>query len=150
MMPPAERERLFPRILSRADDVAWCAIGPALIDRINILRASHLAMRIAVERLRRPPDMVLIDGNPLPAFVTPHEAIVAGDARELSIACASVVAKVIRDRMMGIYDAMYEGYGFAEHKGYATPFHLDALRSLGPSPIHRYSFAPVGQTTFSL
>jgi ribonuclease HII len=149
-LSPRVRERLFDVILTRADDVAWCAIGPELIDRLNILRATHLAMRLAFQRLRRRPDAALIDGNPLSSFPSPHEAIVGGDASELSIACASIVAKVVRDRMMGIYDALYEGYGFADHMGYATASHLAAIRQLGPSPIHRYSFTPVGQTTFPI
>jgi ribonuclease HII len=139
------REALHARILARADAVAWAAVSSDLIDRLNILRATHLAMRLAVERLGTLPDVALIDGNPLPEFICPCEAIVGGDARELAMACASIVAKVERDRMMELYDAVYEGYGFASHKGYATPEHLRALDALGPCPIHRLSFAPVRQ-----
>ena len=145
LLDPGTRELVYERILTRADGVGWAAVGSELVDRINILRATHLAMRLAVERLGPLPDVALIDGNPLPAFICPCEAIVGGDARELTIACASIVAKVVRDRMMDLYDAIYEGYGFASHKGYATPEHLRALAVLGPCPIHRLSFAPVRQ-----
>ena len=107
-------------------------------------RATH-HLRGARERAgldRRPEQRAAAAGR--------SQAIVGGDASELSIACASIVAKVVRDRMMGIYDVLYEGYGFADHMGYATAAHLAAIRELGPSPIHRYSFTPVGQTTFPL
>lgn len=144
VLSPDAREALFDRIRA-AGDVAWAAVGPPLLDRINILQATFLAMELAVERLREPPDFALIDGNRLPRFVCEHEAIPGGDASEVAIACASVVAKVVRDRMMAIYDAVYEGYGFARHKGYATRDHVAAILRLGPCPIHRLSFEPVRQ-----
>jgi ribonuclease HII len=147
LLTPLARERLHALILARAADVAWAAVGPTVIDRINVLQASYLAMRLALERLRTPPDVVLVDGNPVPGL-DPSESIVGGDRKELCIACASIVAKVVRDRMMDIYDAVYEGYGFATNRGYATADHLRAVRVSGPCPIHRWSYQPVAQTSF--
>jgi ribonuclease HII len=119
-------------------------IGPRAIDRSNILRASLEAMRRAVCRLRVVPDLVLVDGDyPVPGLPCNQRAIVDGDARLISIAAASVVAKVVRDRIMGRLDRVWPNYGFARHKGYATPEHLAALACHGPCPLHRYSFAPV-------
>jgi len=143
LLSPQARERLYPLIIDGAVAVGWSAVGPRVVDRINILQASHLAMKLALERLDDLPDAALVDGNPVPGLPCPHENIVRGDARELVIACASVVAKVVRDRMMVLYDAVYDGYGLAEHKGYATRAHLDAIDSLGPSPIHRLTFSPM-------
>lgn len=141
------RQRLDARIRERALAVSVAAVGHAVIDRINILEASRLAMRLAIESLPSMPDVALVDGTPLPVFVCEHEAIVGGDARELAIACASIVAKVARDHMMRSYDARHPGYGFGRHKGYTTPEHARALRALGPSPIHRWSFAPVREAS---
>lgn len=119
------------------------------IDALNILNANHLAMRRAVAALGDPqPDLALVDGHPVKGLPIPHRAIVKGDASSLSIAAASIVAKVTRDRWMDAQDALYPGYGFARHKGYGTRQHLDALRRLGPCPIHRRSFGPVSQLTF--
>ena len=119
------------------------------IDTLNILNANHLAMRRAVAALGNPqPDLALVDGNPVKGLPIPHRAIVKGDASSLSIAAASIVAKVTRDRWMDAQDALYPGYGFARHKGYGTREHLDALRRLGPCPIHRRTFGPVSQLTF--
>lgn len=112
------------------------------IDRLNILRATHLAMRkaaLGVERV----DFLLVDGNPVPGLPYPSCSVVKGDAKSASIAAASIIAKVARDRMMVELDAEYPGYGFAEHKGYGTKAHLENLRRLGPSPVHRKSFGPV-------
>ena len=118
------------------------------IDTLNILNANYLAMRRAVAALGEPqPDLALVDGNPVKGLPIPHRAIVKGDASSLSIAAASIVAKVTRDRWMDEQDALYPGYGFARHKGYGTAAHLDALRRLGPCPIHRRSFGPVSQLT---
>ena len=117
----------------------------AEIDALNILRATHLAMRRAVEALGVEPDMVLIDGLPVRDFPFPQQAVVGGDGLSLSIAAASVLAKVERDLLMETYDTEYPGYGFAAHKGYGTRRHLAALEKYGPCPIHRMSFAPLAQ-----
>lgn len=114
------------------------------IDEINILRATHLAMRRAVLALGDPqPDHILVDGLPVKGLPRPSTAIVKGDAQSLLIAAASVVAKVTRDRLMDRLDAQYPGYGFAAHKGYGTAAHLEAIRRLGVSPVHRRTFGPV-------
>lgn len=141
-----QRERLFSSLLER-DDVCW-AVGVAdreEIDRLNILRATHLAMARAVEGLAVRPDFCLVDGLPVKGLPVPHRAIVKGDGRSLSIAAASVLAKVTRDRMMEEADLLYPQYGFAKHKGYGTKAHMEALRRHGPCPLHRRSFAPVSQ-----
>lgn len=113
------------------------------IDSLNILQASLLAMRRAVEALPRPPQLVYVDGNHIPDWRFEAKAIVRGDAKMPAIAAASVLAKVTRDREMEALDSLYPGYGLAKHKGYPTQQHLEALAKLGPSPIHRKSFAPV-------
>lgn len=141
----AERDELFAAI-AETPGVEW-ALGlaePAEIDRLNILRATHLAMRRALEGLPGGlPAKALVDGLPARGLPCPQEAIVKGDARSFLVAAASVVAKVSRDRLMDELDARHPGYGFAEHKGYPTPAHLDALARLGVSPVHRRSFGPV-------
>ena len=120
------------------------AASVAEIDAMNILRATHLAMRRAVLDLGDPqPAHVLVDGLPVKGLPCPSTAIVKGDAQSLLIAAASVVAKVARDHLMEELDAQYPGYGFASNKGYGTAEHLEALRRLGVSPVHRRSFAPV-------
>jgi ribonuclease HII len=139
----AKRAALFPIIQECA--LAW-AIGRAEvaeIDQINILQASLLAMQRAVLQLTPQPDYVLVDGNRLPLLPCPGEAIVKGDLKEACISAASILAKVTRDHEMVALDGVYPGYGFAVHKGYPTRDHLDALRRLGPSAIHRRSFGPV-------
>ena len=113
------------------------------IDSLNILQASLLAMRRAVEALPRPPQLVYVDGNHIPDWRFEAKAIVRGDTKIPAIAAASVLAKVTRDREMEALDSLYPGYGLAKHKGYPTKQHLEALAKLGPSPIHRKSFAPV-------
>ncbi|MBQ86099.1 MAG: ribonuclease HII [Gammaproteobacteria bacterium] len=113
------------------------------IDSLNILQASLLAMRRALETLPRRPQLVYVDGNHLPEWRFQAKAIVRGDAKIPAIAAASVLAKVTRDREMEALDSLYPGYGLAKHKGYPTKQHLEALVKLGPSPIHRKSFAPV-------
>ena len=119
-------------------------VEPDEIDRINILQAALLAMRIAVERLTPPPDKILIDGNQLiPRFGIAQEAIVKGDAKIPSISAASIIAKVTRDRIMGELHAQYPQYGFDKHKGYGTKEHRDALLKHGPAAIHRKTFAGV-------
>ena len=141
---PERREELYARVLCEARAFAWAVVGPRTIDRVNIRRASLEAMRRAVCRLPLTPTLVLVDGDALvPQLALPQQAVVGGDARLLSIAAASIVAKVVRDRIMTSLDTVWPGYGFARHKGYGTPEHLAALERLGPCPLHRYSFAPV-------
>ena len=140
-----KRERLFDEI--RASAVAW-SIGRASveeIDRLNILNASLLAMKRAVQSLSPLPDHVLVDGNKLPVWQFSAEAIVGGDGCIPCISAASVLAKVTRDREMLELEEKYPGYGLAKHKGYPTAQHLDALSRLGVTPIHRRSFGPVAR-----
>jgi ribonuclease HII len=120
------------------------------IDRLNILRASHLAMERAVRALPERPCALLVDGLPMVPFPFVHQAVVGGDALSLSIAAASVIAKVTRDRLMTAADRQFPGYGFDRHKGYGTAAHLAALASLGVTPLHRRSFAPVRQLMLPL
>lgn len=139
----ARRETLAAAIRTRA---IACAVGVASveeIDALNILEASLLAMRRAIEALDPPASYALIDGNRLPRLAIPARAIVGGDGTEPAICAASIVAKVHRDALMRSLDALHPGYGFAEHFGYPTPQHLRRLRELGPSRVHRRSFAPV-------
>ena len=140
----ARREALAPLIRERA--LAWHLefISAAEIDRLNILRATLEGMARAVHALRPHAEHALVDGNRLPpGLPCPAEALVKGDAREPAIMAASILAKVGRDRLMVAMDATHPGYGFAVHKGYPTPMHLEALRRLGPCEQHRRSFAPV-------
>ena len=139
----AGRELLETLIKERA--LAW-AVARAEVDeieRLNILHATMLAMQRAVAALPLRPSRVLVDGNRCPDFDCPSHAVVDGDARVVTIGAASILAKVARDREMVALDERYPGYGFARHKGYGTAEHLEALRLLGPSPIHRRGFAPV-------
>lgn len=139
----ARREALFDEIQEKA--LAWCVARAevAEIDRLNILHATMLAMQRAVEGLQVQPRLALIDGNRCPKLAVPSSPVVKGDSQVPAIAAASILAKVTRDREMQVLDALYPGYGLAGHKGYPTAEHLDALRRLGPTPIHRRSFAPV-------
>lgn len=139
----ARREEFFA-ILTAHPDIRFgiASVDAATIDRINILQATHRAMNEALARLQPPPEHVLVDGRPVKSLRFPQTAIVGGDARSYSIAAASVLAKVTRDRMMLEFDRQFPGYGFAQHKGYGTPAHLAAIARLGPCPIHRRSFAP--------
>jgi ribonuclease HII len=127
--------------------VAWsvAAVEPGEIDRINILRATHLAMARALDALDPAAEHALIDGLPVSGLPCPHRAIVRGDALCFSIAAASILAKVTRDRQMRELDGLHPGYGLAQHKGYGTQAHQRALRELGPSPCHRRSFRPVAE-----
>src|SRR6267378_4321931 len=144
LIPPEKRVLLFVRVISEARAFSWAVVGQRRIDHMNIRRASLEAMRRAVCRLRLAPELVLVDGDTeVPGLLYPQRAVVDGDARLLSVAAASVVAKVVRDRIMERPDAVWPGYGFASHKGYGTPEHLEALDRLGPCPLHRYSFTPV-------
>ena len=148
----AKRRESIYRELTGSEAVTWaCAVVDSTeIDRINILRATHTAMRRAVLALTRKPDHALIDGLPVHPFPLPHTALVEGDSKSLSIAAASVIAKVTRDRIMEEMDRRYPAYGFARHKGYATSNHLAILARHGPCPIHRFTFRPVGQPLFPL
>lgn len=140
----ARRETYFEALHADARiEVGLGQCSAEEIDRMNILRATWLAMARAVQALRGPPDGVLVDGLPVQGMPCPHHAIVRGDAASLSIAAASVAAKVTRDRAMADLDRRYPAYGFARHKGYGTQAHLEALRQAGPCPEHRRSFAPV-------
>jgi ribonuclease HII len=139
------REFLFDEIQQKA--TSWCIARASVaeIDRINILQASLLAMKRAVEGLHISPEHVLVDGNKLPRWSYSAEAVVKGDSRVAAISAASILAKVCRDREMLEVDKSYPGYGFAEHKGYPTRVHLDALEKLGVTPVHRTSYGPVKQ-----
>lgn len=138
-----QREEFFAVLTSLPEVRHGLSVVDAdTIDRLNILQATHRAMNEALARLRPPPEHVLVDGRPVRSMAIPHTAIVKGDALSYSIAAASVIAKVTRDRLMRDYDRQFPGYGFAEHKGYGTPQHLAAIAELGPCPIHRRSFAP--------
>ncbi len=138
------RAELFARVRDRARAFGWAVLGPRAIDRLNIRGASLEAMRRAIARLKVPPDLVLVDGRDrVPGIACPQHAVIDGDARMLSIAAASIVAKVVRDRIMERLDRVWPAYGFARHKGYGTPEHLEALGRLGPCALHRFSFAPV-------
>ena len=142
----AARREHFHDLLCTLPGVAigYGEASAAEIDAVNILRATHLAMRRALEALSGgPPAHALVDGLPPTGLPCPFTAIVKGDARSLLIAAASVIAKVRRDRLLDALDARYPGYGFASHKGYGSKGHLDALRRLGPCPEHRRTFAPV-------
>ena len=140
----AEREHYFG-ILTSQPEIRYGIAGveAGLIDQINILQATHRAMNQALSGLEPPPAYVLVDGRRVPSMSFPQTALVKGDARSYSIAAASVLAKVTRDRIMIEFDRVYPAYGFAVHKGYGTPGHLAALARHGACPIHRRSFAPL-------
>lgn len=134
------REELFLEIKDKA--LAWnvAVVSPARIDEINILQATYEAMRAAIGGLSQKPDLLLNDAVTIPGIEIPQIPIVKGDAKSVSIAAASILAKVTRDHLMAEYGALYPGYGFAKHKGYGTAAHIAALKELGPSPIHRRTF----------
>jgi ribonuclease HII len=137
------RERLYDEIMARALCVSIAEASAQEIDRLNILQATLLAMQRAVDRLRLPPRLVLVDGNRLPVLKTPAHAIVKGDTKVAAISAASIVAKVYRDRLCLDLHDRFPAYGFDGHKGYPTAVHLQALHEHGPCPEHRRSFAPV-------
>ena len=135
-----KREKLFDIIIEKAISYAICEATPAEIDEINILNASMLAMRRAVEALSVPADFALIDGNCSRGFTIPTETVVGGDKKSYSIAAASILAKVTRDRQCIELDKQYPEYNIAKHKGYPTKEHMDKVREIGPAPIYRKSF----------
>lgn len=143
VVPRVRRERLYEQILERAIAVGVGCVEVEEIDAINILQATKLAMRQAVERLPERPDHLLIDALSLRDITLPQRAIIDGDAISASIAAASIVAKVTRDRICDEMDARYPAYGFARNKGYCTRQHVDALLDQGPCAWHRRSFAPI-------
>jgi ribonuclease HII len=145
-LTPKARERLYAEITGNFE-IRWTsiAIPPQEIDRLNILGATHSGMRAVIEQLSPRPAHALIDGLPVPNFPCPQTALVGGDGLSLSIAAASIIAKVERDLIMLENDRLYPEYGFAKHKGYPTAEHFAKLRAHGPCPIHRRSFAPVAQ-----
>ena len=138
-----KRESLFEVIEKEAVAVGIGIVSARVIDSVNILKATKLAMMQAVERLPKKPNFLLIDRLGLSQCPIPQMGITRGDKTCLSIACASIIAKVTRDHMMEELDQVYPGYGFARHKGYGTRRHISCLRELGPSPVHRLYFAPV-------
>jgi ribonuclease HII len=142
-LSPEARARAFEQI---ADSAAYIGVGissPDAIDRMNILEASLLAMKQAIDSLEVEPDCIIVDGRQVPDVNIPALAIVQGDARCVSVAAASIVAKVVRDGIMGELDAAYPCYCFGQNKGYCTSAHLKALRKYGPTRVHRFSFEPV-------
>ena len=149
-LPEKVREELFEALTERGTLVCY-GVGiaeAAEIDRFNILQATYLAMQRAVSALAVLPEHLLIDGLPTPAFHRPQTAIVDGDAKSRSIAAASIIAKVTRDRIMKNWHNEFPQYDFYQNKGYGTPAHLESLQIHGPCPIHRRSFEPVAQTRF--
>ena len=140
-----QREVFYGQIKASALSWGACAVSSVEIDRTNILRATLRAMAGAVARLNIRPDLVLVDGLQVPDVECPAEAVVRGDSTSASIAAASVVAKVLRDRVMTAWDVRFPGYGFASHKGYGAASHREALVRLGPCPLHRFSYRPVAE-----
>ena len=135
-----KRELLYDEIMEHAVATGIGMVGPARIDEINILQATHEAMRMAIENLKIKPDVLLNDAVTIPEVEIPQVPIIKGDAKSISIAAASIIAKVTRDRLMKEYDQVIPGYDFAGNKGYGTKAHLEGLRRLGPSPVHRRTF----------
>jgi ribonuclease HII len=143
LLTPAERDRLYELVRKRAVTIGVGIADARMIDRMNVLEATRWAMQEAVEQLDPQPDLLLVDGRESLNMVIAQRTVVGGDHLCASIAAASIVAKVMRDRMMAEIDAMYPGYGFGAHKGYGTRDHQAKLLELGPCPEHRMSFGPV-------
>jgi len=142
-LTPSQRESIFDRITASRVAYGLGVVSHEVIDKRGIAPATRLAMRRAIEQLSTRPDYLLIDFMQLPAIRIPQKSVVDGDSLCLSIAAASIVAKVTRDRLMVELDGQFPGYGLAQHKGYGTPEHLEALQRLGPCPIHRKTFEPI-------
>ena len=136
----AKRDLLYDKIMEKATAVGVGMASPVRIDEINILQATYEAMRQAIEKLGVRPDLLLNDAVTIPGVEIPQVPIIKGDAKSVSIAAASIIAKVTRDRLMLQYDEILPGYGFAKHKGYGSSEHIEAIRRLGPTPIHRQTF----------
>lgn len=148
---PELRQTIYEELVQREDTVWGIGIVDSVeIDNINILRATHKAMRLALDALATSPEHVLIDGLPVSPFPLPQTAIIDGDCKSLSIAAASVIAKVTRDALMRRFCAQFPEYCFSQHKGYGTDLHLTKLHQHGPCPIHRRSFEPVAQPLLPL
>ena len=135
-----KREELFDKIIENSIAYSIASVDEKIIDEINILNATHMAMNNAVDNLSQKADFVLIDGNSIKNMATPHQTVVKGDAKSISIAAASILAKVARDRYITKMAEEYPQYGFEKHKGYGTKAHNDAILEHGPSPIHRKTF----------
>lgn len=135
-----KRDILYDEIMAKALSVGIGMSGPQRIDEINILQATYEAMREAINKMSPSPDLLLNDAVTIPDLLIPQVPIIKGDAKSLSIACASIVAKVTRDRLMMEYDKIMPEYGFASHKGYGSREHIEAIKNNGPSPIHRQTF----------
>ena len=142
-LTPGKRADLYEKIYEHAISIGIGIVDPIEIDRINILQASLLSMAISVENLKPQPDYLLIDGKFKIPSVLPQEPIVKGDSLSISIAAASIIAKVTRDRLMEIYHLYYPHFGFSQHKGYPTRAHKEAIKEFGPCPIHRRSFKSI-------
>jgi ribonuclease HII len=138
----SKREKAYREILTKSV-VGIGIVDEKMIDEINIYQATKKAMQMAISNLKIPPDYVIVDGNMKIATKCPLKCIIGGDSKSLSIAAASIIAKVTRDKIMVEYDKVYPQYGFARHKGYGTKAHKEALIDQGPCPIHRFSFHPV-------
>ena len=136
----AKRDELYDEIMDKAVAVGLGMASPARIDEINILQATYEAMRQAIGNLKVSPDLLLNDAVTIPEVVIPQVPIIKGDAQSISIAAASIIAKVTRDHLMMQYDEIYPAYGFASNKGYGSAAHIEAIRKFGPTPIHRRSF----------
>ena len=145
-LSPRQRERVFDLVRSAGIPFGLGSVPHATIDRVGIVRATRMAMAEAVQALPSRPDFLLIDALTLPGVDLPQKGMVRGDQISFSIACASIMAKVTRDRLMVDLDREYPGYLFARHKGYGTEEHVECLRRLGPSPIHRRNFQPVRES----
>lgn len=148
-LSPQQRVLAYKEI-SKKSIIGIGIVGEKTIDQINIYQATKKAMEIAIRNLKCPPDYVIVDGKIKLATECPIKCIIQGDSKSLSIACASIIAKVTRDRLMLKHDEQYPQYGFARHKGYPTKFHKSALKNHGPSLIHRYSFRPVRESLSEL
>ena len=145
LLSPIRRELLFHNIHEVAISIGIGTVPNDIIDNQGIIKATRMAMKLAIDQLSSPPESLLIDYMLLPDVNLPQKGIKNGDSLCFSIACASIMAKVARDRLMVELDKIYPGYGLAQHKGYGTKEHMACLRRLGPSPIHRHSFKPVKQ-----
>lgn len=139
-LTPKKRDELYDEITKKAISFSIQSVDEKIIDEINILNATHMAMNMAVDKMEIKPDYVLIDGNSIKNMTTPHETIVKGDAKSISIAAASILAKVARDRFICEMAEVYPQYSFEKHKGYGTKVHNEAILKYGPCPIHRKTF----------